>query len=303
MDFILKVDENKQAVLNDGKPVYIMKDGDKEEEFIADVPSMYGKTLELKGENKNFRTKLKETQDKLGVFTGLFNGVEDIGKWKGDADKALATVKNLNDKQLVDAGKVEQIKKELQMAHDTNIANARTEFENAQNAMKDQLAGKDATIRKLTVSTYFANDPHFAGKDPKTNVKPEMAEAYWGHLFSVDEKKADGNGRPRVVGHHPVTGDEILSRKPDTVGEIAGFAEAMEVIIDNSPLKNDIMTTRQGGSGGGGGQGGGGGGGTDEISKLQAEYAEAQKAGDGRRAVALKNKIFRLKQGATPSGR
>lgn len=297
MEFVLKLDDNQNAVLQDGKPVYVMKDGDKEEDFVADVPNMYGKTLELKGENKNFRTKFKEASDRLAVFTGLFNGVEDIGKWKTGADKALATVKNLDDKQLVDAGKVEQIKHELQRAHDTNMQNARTEFDNQQNAMKDQLATKDATIRKLTVSTYFANDPHFAGKDPKTNVKPEMAEAYWGHLFTVDDKKADGNGRPRVVGHHPVTGDEILSRKPDTVGEIAGFAEAMEVIIDSSPLKQDIMTTRQGGSGGGGGQGGGGTGDGDEISKLRAEYAEAQKVGDGRRAVMLKNKIFRLQQG------
>jgi hypothetical protein len=301
MEFILKVDDNQQAVLNDGKPVYIMKDGEKEEEFIADVPSMYGKTIELKGENKNFRTQLKTAKDALGVFTVLFDGVENVAEYKTTADAALATMKNLDDKQLVDAGKVEQIKTELQTAHDTNMGNAKTKFKEEQDVMTIKLGGKDKTIRRLTVGNHFAKDPHFSGKEPKTNVQPAMAEAYWGHLYTVDEAKLDLNGMPRVVGHHPVTGDEILSRKPDTVGEIAEFGEAMEVIIETSPLKASITETLQGGSGAGGGQGGGGGGG-DELTELQAKHAEAVKAGDGRQAVILKNQIFKLQQGLRPAG-
>ena len=302
MEMILKVDDNQQAVLSDGKPVYVIKDGDKEEEFVADVPSMYGKTIELKGENKNLRTKAKETNGKLGTFTTLFDGIEDVAEWKTGADKALTTVKNLDDKQLVDAGKVEQIKSELQSAHDTNMTNAKTKFDEQLGLAQTTIGEKDQTIRRLTVGAQFATDPHFTGKDPKTNVQPSMAESYWGHLFTVDEKKLDANGKPKVIGHHPITGDEILSRKPDTVGEIAEFGEAMEVIIETSPLKTAITETRQGGSGAGGGQGAGGAGG-DEIAKLQAEREEAMKAGDGRRAIALKNQIFKLQQGITnPAG-
>lgn len=301
MEMILKVDDNQQAVLTDGKPVYVMKEGDKEEEFIADVPSMYTKTLELKGENKNFRIKVKEGDVKLGVFTTLFDGVEDVAEYKTNADKALTTVKNLDDKQLVDAGKVEQIKLDLQSAHDTNMTNAQTKFKEQQDAMQVTLTTKDKTIRRLTVGNHFAKDPHFSGKQPKTNVQPAMAESYWGHLFSVDEKKLDVNGKPKVVGHHPVTGDEILSTKPDTVGDIAGFGEAMEVVIANSPLKTAITENLQGGSGAGGGEGAGGGGG-DELTALQAKHAEAVKAGDGRQAVILKNQIFKLQQGLAPAG-
>jgi hypothetical protein len=301
MEMILKVDDNQQAILTDGKPVYIMKDGDKEEEFVADVPSMYGKTIELKGENKNLRTKAKETNDKLGMFTTLFDGIEDISEYKTNADKALTTVKNLDDKQLVDAGKVEQIKSELQSAHDTNMTNAKTKFQEQLEAAQTTVQAKDQTIRRLTVGAHFATDPHFTGKGPKTNVQPAMAEAYWGHLFSVDEKKLDANGKPKVIGHHPATGDEILSRKPDTVGEIAEFGEAVEVIIEASPLKTAITENLQGGSGAGGGQGAGGGEG-DELSKLQAAHAEAVKAGDGPRAVVLKNQIFKIQQGLAPAG-
>ena len=42
MELTLKMSEdNEHAVLQDGKPVYVLTDGDKSEDFVADVPSMY----------------------------------------------------------------------------------------------------------------------------------------------------------------------------------------------------------------------------------------------------------------------
>jgi hypothetical protein len=128
-----------------------------------------------------------------------------------------------------------------------------------------------------------------------------MAEAYWGHLFTVDEKKTTPDGKPLLIGHHPVTGDEILSTRPDTVGEIASFGEAIGVVIEHSPLKDAIVNSGPPGSGAGGG-GGGRGGGSDELSQLQKKYDDAVAAGDGRTAVGLKNRIFALRQGLA-SGR
>lgn len=297
MELTLKLDpETQQAVIQDGKPVYILTDGDKSEDFVADVPSMYLNTLKLKGESKQHRDRLKTTTDELTTFKTLFDGVEDIAEYKTNADRALETIKNLDDKKLIDAGKVDEVKAELKAAHDKNLAAAQKKFEKQLEDMTGQLGSKDGLIRKLTIGQRFATDPHFSGAEPKTNVQPVMAESYWGHLFKVDEKKTTPDGKPLVIGHHPVTGDEILSTRPDTVGEIADFSEAISVIIENSPLRDAIMNSGPPGSGATGGAGGGGGG-SDELKQLKAKYDKAVASGDGRTAVALKNRIFQMQQG------
>jgi hypothetical protein len=297
MELTLKLDpETQQAVIQDGKPVYILTDGDKSEDFVADVPSMYLNTLKLKGESKQHRDKLKSATDELTTFKTIFDGVEDVAEYRSAADKALEVVKNLDDKKLIDAGKVDEVKAELKAAHDKNLAAAQKKFEKQLEDMTGQLGSKDNLIRKLTIGQRFATDQHFSGTEPKTNVQPAMAEAYWGHLFTVDEKKTTADGKPLVIGHHPVTGDEILSTRPDTVGEIADFGEAISVVIEHSPLRDAILNSGPPGSGAGGG-GGGGGGGSDELSKLKAKYDAAVKSGDGRTAVALKNRIFAMQQG------
>jgi hypothetical protein len=303
MELVLKMTEdNEHAVLQDGKPVYVLTDGDKSEDFVADVPSMYQNTLKLKGENKQHRDKRKEAEGQLTTFTTIFDGVDDVAEYKTAADKALETVKNLADKELIEAGKVEEVKSDLQKAHDANLAKAQKKFDKQVEDYTGQLGSKDNLIRKLTIGQKFATDPHFNGPEPKTNVQPAMAEAYWGHLFTVDEKKTTADGKPLLIAHHPVTGDEILSTRPDTVGEIADFSEAISVVIENSPLKDAIINSGPAGSGAGGG-GGGGGGGTDELSKLQKKYDEAVAAGDGRTAINLKNRIFAMRQGVSGGAR
>lgn len=303
MELVLKMTEdNEHAVLQDGKPVYVLTDGDKSEDFLADVPSMYQNTLKLKGEAKQVRDKLKAAEGQLTPFTTIFEGIEDVAEYKTTADKALETVKNFEDKDLIEAGKVEEVKADLQKAHDTNLAKSQKKFDKVVADKDEQLGSKDALIRKLTIGQKFATDPHFNGAEPKTNVQPAMAEAYWGHLFTVDEKKTAADGKPLLIAHHPVTGDEILSTRPDTVGEIADFSEAITVVIENSPLKDAIINSGPAGSGASGGGGGGGGGG-DELSKLQAKYDAAVKAGDGRTAINLKNRIFALRQGVNAGAR
>jgi hypothetical protein len=302
MELTLKMSEdNEHAVLQDGKPVYVLTDGDKSEDFVADVPSMYQNTIKLKGEAKTNRTSAKEATAALGKFTSLFEGVEDVAEYKAAADKALETVKNYEDKELIEAGKVEELKAEINKAHDKNDAAKDKKHAKVLEERDGVILSKDTLIRKLTIGQQFTTDPHFAGKEPKTNVQPAMAEAYWGHLFTVDEKKTTPDGKPLLIGHHPVTGDEILSTRPDTVGEIASFGEAIGVVIEHSPLKDAIVNSGPPGSGAGGG-GGGRGGGSDELSQLQKKYDDAVAAGDGRTAVGLKNRIFALRQGLA-SGR
>jgi hypothetical protein len=277
--------ENEQAVLQDGKPVFVLDDG---QEFIADVPSMHANILTFKGDQKTDRKTIKTLNGTLK----LFDGIDDLPAWRETATRALETVKNLDDKVLVDAGKVEQVKAEVKEAYEGQVTQLKTTIKDGEVSHTSAITAKDRVIHKLTVGNRFANDPHFSGTEPLTTLPPDVAEAYYGHNFKV--LPVDGTDEVKIVGY--LNGNEILSRKPDTVGDVADFGEAIGIIIEQSVHKDRIMAPGHSGSGAGGGGGGGGGGEDDPITKLQTAYDAAVKAGQGREAIALKTRLFKARQ-------
>lgn len=284
----IKLDDNENAVLQDGKPVYVLEDG---KEFIADVPSMHENILKFKGEEKKTRQTIKQLNDKLAPFAEI----EDVPTWfETVATPAIATVKNLDDKTLVDAGKVEQVKREVKEAYEGQLSQIKTTLKETEATHGDALAGKDRIIHNLTIGNEFANDPHFNGPDKLTTLFPDLAKSYYGHHFKVVPVEGQPD-KVTVVGY--LNGNEILSRLPDTIGEPAKFNEAIGVIIAQDPRRDEIMAAGHSGSGAGGGGGGGAGGGS-EVEKLEKAYAKAIEAGDGREATRLNTALFRAKQKA-----
>jgi len=279
--------ENGQAVLQDGRPVYVTEDG---KDFVADVPSMYGKTLELKGEAKRNREQREAAEKQVTFYREFFPDMEPDGlkEWKAKADEALNTVKNLEDKELLDANKVDQIKNELKEAHDKNLATVKRQFSEKEQSFLDTIGKKDNQIFDLMVGNAFANSKYFAGKEPLTVLPPDIALATFGRYFRVEENK--NTKELQIVGYF--NGNEILSKQPDMVGEIAPVEEAIEHIIEHYPAKDRIMAAGKSGSGAGGGSGSDNSG--DELSRLQKQYQEAMSRNDGRAAIALKNKIFAM---------
>lgn len=290
MKMELKVDENGHAVLQDGKPVYVMEDG---KEFLADVPSMYGKTLELKSEAKRAREKADAAEAQVAAYQQIFpdKTPEEVGEFVTTANDALTTVQNLDDKQLIDAGKVDTIKAELKEAHDKNLQRVKTQFAEKETGYQAEAERKDAKIFELLVGNAFANSKFFAGKEPKTLLPPDAALALFGKHFKVEEEK--GTGELKVVGYYNNT--EIISKQPDMVGEIAPIEEALEYIIEKYPYKDRIVAAGRPGSGAGGGEGGAGGE-TDDIAKLQKQYQAAVDAKDGRAATQLQTQIFNARK-------
>jgi hypothetical protein len=275
----LKLDENGNVVLKDGKPVYIDKD---EKEIDVDVPALFAKVTQLNAENKNHRERNETLQANLEPF----KDIEDIPKWKADADKAIEQVKNFTDKELVEAGKVEQIKSEMRSAHEDEKGKILQQFATEKTELQDALKKKDGTIYSLMVSAKFAQSPFFTGQKPKTLLTPEIAEAYFGKHFKVEEQK---DGSLRVIGYME-TNNPVYSRK--NPGEIADFDEALESIIDKYPMRDRIMRAAQGGSGG---QGGGDDRDTaprSDVKKLQEQYDQAIKENRSQDAIAIKNRLF-----------
>ena len=101
----LKLDENGNAVLQDGKPVYVHEDG---KEVAFDAPGTVATITRLNSEAKGHR----ERADNAEKAVKAFEGIDDPAA----AKKALATVANLDAKTLVDAGEIEKVKAEISKA-------------------------------------------------------------------------------------------------------------------------------------------------------------------------------------------
>jgi len=289
MSMKIKLDDKGNAVITqDGHVVFTDPNG---QDIPVDVPGLYTKVEELNAESAKHRKQRNELRDKYKVL----ETVEDLPKWKADADKALATVKNLKDKELVDAGKIEQIKLETIAAKDTEINQIKTEFSTVITEKDKALEAANSQIRDLMVGAQFRQHPYFVGigeQPPRTLLPPDIAETYFGKQFKVEAGK---NGNVMVVGYDS-RGNQIYSRKKP--GELADFDEAIVRIVDEYPQKDQIL---RGGKGGSGGEGGSGGGarktGIDaEIAKMEEAHKKASDAKDGRTAVALRNRLHELKQ-------
>jgi len=284
MTWKIKTDpETKAPVMEDGKIVYIDPEGT---ELPLDPPAMYQKITTLGKQNKTDRTNYKTLRDRFAPF----KDIEDIEKWKADADKALEDVQNFDDKDWMSSSKVKALKDDMKESYEGKLKAKDTLLGETTLQFKEDLLKKEGQIRTLMVSNKFTGSLFFGGTEPKTTLTPEIAESFFGKHYKVeiDEKTQETNLRAFYSN-----GDPILSKV--NPGEPAEFEEAMSMIIDKYPGKDNILVASGAGSGGHGGSG-------DEhdlpneLEKLKKRHKEAV---DGQRtteAVALKNQIFALQQ-------
>lgn len=215
----LKLDENGHVVVQDGKPVYVHDDG---KEIAFDAPQALAKITSLNSEAKQYREAKEQVETMLKAFDGL------------DADtarKALDTVKNLDDKKLIDAGEVEKVKAEAKKAYDEQLAKITAERD-----------GIKSQFHTAMISSEFARSAFV--KD-KTILPPEIAQSYFGSHFAVDD-----NGK--VIAKY-ADGNVIYSRSH--AGEIASLDEALEILVGAYAHKDSILKGSNA-SGAGAGQAG-----------------------------------------------
>jgi len=276
--------DGKVKVTDDGKPIYL---NDKDEEVPVDPPAMYQKIIDLGTEAKNSREEVDAVKTKFKVL----DSIDDIDDYFEKATKALEQVENFDDKDWMDVKKVESMKAQMKEAHAKELTAVKAQFEGTVNSQQVNLDIANTHIRTLMVGNKFATSPLFSGTSPKTNMSADVAESFFGHHFKgeVDEK----NGDKPIVRAYFTNGDPVISASPERVGELATFDEAISIIFDQYPNREQYIKTAGGGSGAGGGAGGQEE--TTDIGKLQAQYAEAQKARNTPVMIAIKNKITALK--------
>ncbi|MDU4249012.1 DUF6651 domain-containing protein [Pseudomonas sp.] len=232
----LKLDDQGHVVVQDGKPVYVHDDG---KEVAFDAPGTVSTISRLNGEAKSHRERAEAAEQALKGFEGITDPAAAL--------KALSTVKNLDDKRLVDAGEVEKVKAEAIKAIEDRYAPMVKENETLKGQLNSHLIGGAFASSKFIAEKFAAEGP--AGV--------EIARALFGNSLKVEDGK--------VVGYD-AQGNKLYSRARP--GELASAEEAIELLVDSYAHKNSILKG-SGANGGGAGHGGGNGGGKKTMSREQ----------------------------------
>lgn len=217
--------------MKDGNPVWIGKDG---KESPHDAGAILDRLTEVTGESVARKNKVRELESKLEVLSGI----EEPEKFIADAKKAMVTVKNLDDKQLIDAGKVAEIKKDLE----TKLAESQKTFEAELKKRDDIIAAKKEAIESREIKGVFDRSSFIP---EKSTLVPSFAFEYFRRNFKVSEEE---NGEMSVIA---VRGDgkEIFSADPKRAGKYATPEEAIEILINEHPDKDRLLKGTTPGSG------------------------------------------------------
>lgn len=228
----LKLTPEGHAVVIDGKPVYVHDDG---KEIAFDAPGTVATITRLNGEAKGHRERAEAAEQKFKPFEAITDPVAAI--------KALETVKHLDDKKLVDAGQVEQVKNEAIRALEEKYAPVVKEVETLKGALYTEKIGGA-----------FARSKFIA---EKVAIPVDLVQSSFGSRFKIEDGKVVAYGSD---------GNKVYSKS--SPGNPADFEEALEILVDQYPHKAQILKG-SGASGSGAGGSNNGASGQKSISRTQ----------------------------------
>lgn len=247
-----KKDANGALVIGaDGNPVYVDSKGAEKSMDIAAI-------TRLNGEAAGHRTRAETAEGKL---TALETKFKDIDPEK--AREALVTVGKLKGNELVEAGKLDEIRAEVTKALQPKIDEAQAETA----TVRGELNG-------LRLTTAFQGSKYIA---ENLVIPHDIAQAQFGKHFVYENGKFVAKG---------ADGNPIYSGK--NAGQLAEFDEAMEMLVKTYPSADKIVKGANNQGSGNDGKGGGGQGGVVTLNReafaalppnKQAEHAAGVRAG------------------------
>ncbi len=252
----LKIDDAGHVVVADGKPVYVHDDG---KELPFDAAGTIATISRLNGEAKSHREAKEAAEKALKGFEGL-----DVSA----ARKALDIVANLDAKKLVDAGEVEKIRTEAARAAEEKVKLVEARI----GPIEQERDSFKSALHAEKIGNAFASSK-FIGE--KVAIPSDLLQSSFGRNFKFE----DG-----AIVAYDASGNKLFSRaKP---GEVAGFDEAIELLVDAYPHRDRIL--KGSGASGGGARGGDGGHGQRTVTRAQFDKMDpatqretALKAGKG----------------------
>ena len=240
-----KMNAEGQIELNGGNPVWVQEDGSE--------ATIQGNTVNrLNNENKALRQRAEQAEQAAAPFEGLDPvAVKD----------ALDKVAKIDQKQLIDAGKANEVTERIKTEYEAKLKAATEQAGTLQ-------AKLDANMRKAA----FASSQFLA---ERVNLPPDVAEAYFQQYFKVDGDRLVAVGRD---------GQTIGSK--NRIGEDASFDEAIEIILSDHPNRDALLKAPAAG-GSGMGPAAGRAGGSQRIKRSDFEKLDAGK----QREIAIGGKI------------
>lgn len=227
----LKLDEAGHVVVSEGRPVYVDETG---KDIPVDITGIHKTIGKLNAEAKSHRERAEAAHEALKPFEGLDAAA---------ARKALELAANLDSKSLVAAGEVEKIKGEATKAFQDQLRAIEEKY-------KPVVEERDALSAKLvnrTIGAAFSGSKFITDK---LVSPPPMVQATFGNHFKVENDA--------IVGYD-AHGSKIYSRARP--GEVADFDEALELLIERFPYRDQILKGSGASGSGAGGSGGAGAGG------------------------------------------
>ena len=219
----LKTDASGNAVLQDGKPVYVSDDGT---ELALDAAKLYGQVRDLTKEAGAKRKALEAAEAKLSEFAEI----EDPKA----AREALEAVKSLDGKSKAD---IEKARNEVAARFQKELDAERAKVKTLETSLHSEVIGGGFARSK------FINE--------NLSIPAELAQSHFGRHFVIENGRMvakDANGN--------VIGSKANPAEP------AAFDEAMETLVSGYAYKDHILkATQKGGSGAQPGAGGAGAGG------------------------------------------
>lgn len=211
---IVEVNGQKLAAIDDkGNPVYVHDDG---KEIGFDAAQAVSKISALNGEAKSHREAKEAAEASLSKFSNITDPAKAL--------EALEMMTKIDQKKLIDAGAVDQVKAEITKSFQAQLDEAGKQNKTLQDQLYNEMIGGRFAGSK------FITD--------KLAIPADFVQARFGQSFKIEDGK--------VVAYDG-SGSKVYSRsKP---GEVAGFDEALEFLVEQYPQKDYILKS-SGNSGG-----------------------------------------------------
>lgn len=244
-----KMDGDKIAVDGEGNPVWVAGDGRE--------LTVRGDTIQKTNiQAMEYRKRAEAAEQNLAKY----QGIDDPDA----ARKALETVGKLDAKQLIDAGKVDEVRQQITQQYESKIADANK-------ARDEALRDRDATL----LDNAFSRS-EFA-RERLTEAGVDLARSMFGNRFKVEDGK--------IVAYDE-DGQVLYSDRNMMVP--ASFDEALEKTISGYKYKDSILKAPDAAGSGSGGAGGSRGRGRsmtraqfEELNPTQkAEFAVKMRSGE-----------------------
>jgi len=215
----------------------------------------FGTISRLNGEAKQHRTAKEAAEAKLRNYEGL-----DPVK----AREAIETMSKIEAKKLIDAGEVDKVRDQISTAFQAQIG----EKDKAIGTLQGRLNGLilDAAFN----GSAFIRD--------NIAVPADLFRDGFSKFFKVENEKVTPIGRD---------GNPLYSKQ--RAGELADFDEAVAMLVDTHPAKDQLLKLNTGGGTGNGGGGSGRGNAPRTMRRVdfdklpghqQAEYAALMRKGE-----------------------